>query len=362
MSTLFDYILWRGDLTFENDKFNEIDNMILNMILYVDLGSVLKESEKRSPITLREIADRYYSVEENSEKSLGLIMPSSKIHRLFREASECRRFADIEMTEYISDTSIEGVYQFCGATFNLKNGEILVAFRGTDDSIVGWREDFTLSFMDEIPSQKKAVEYLDRAARKNIGKQIYVGGHSKGGNLAVYSAVNSKPSTRKRIIYAYSNDGPGFSSEMVNSKKYLEMAPKIFLLVPQSSLVGVMFDNGKSFEIVKSKYYGLLQHDGFSWELEGPKFVKLSRLSNRGEKNEAEFKRKMKNMSLEERKKFVETFFGLLEKTGATTLSELSESKLKSISSILKSLTEFEKEEREMMQSIIMKLISSEKE
>lgn len=355
MSDLFDYLTWRGDLSFSSAPLGEIDNLIFDMIVYIDFESFLDLSDGRRS-SLSDAAEIFFSNDKYCKKEIGLIFPTAKTYKLFESASKCDRFSSVEISDYTNRVSIEDGYQFCAAVFHLSEDSMFVSYRGTDDTIVGWHEDFKLSYLDEIPSQKMAVEYLCEVSGKYPNKKIYVGGHSKGGNLAVYAGINAPETVRDRIVRVYNNDGPGFSEEVINSEKYRAMSPKIEVLIPHSSLVGTMFDNG-DFKVVKSSQRGLLQHDGFTWELCGPRFVKLIKLSNRGLRNELQFKAAMKNMSLDERREFVEMFFGVLEKTEAETLSELSESKLKNLSVILKTLGGLDKEQKEMMQILIMKLL-----
>ncbi len=355
VDSIFDYIKWRGDLSFSENTVNEIDNMIFNMLVYIDFDKIGKENSENN-IDLKTAEKIYFSDKENEEKKIGIIIPTQKIYKMFREMVKYRRFAEVEVSDFVNDISIENEYQFCAVTFHLSDKLMFVSFRGTDDTIVGWHEDFNLSYIKAVPSQRFSVEYLNKVASKYPEKNIYVGGHSKGGNLAVYSAVHCDNCIKERIIKVYNNDGPGFSEEMIQSDAYKEMEKRLVNFVPQSSMVGMMFSHGK-IKIVKSRQKGIFQHDGFSWELYGPRFIRLEKLSNRGVKNERQFKASMSRMSLEDRQKFVTMFFDILGETGAKTLEELTESSLKNISVVLKTINSLDKPQKEMMQTLVVKLL-----
>lgn len=356
MASIFDYLEWRGDLSFSENKLTEIDNIIFNMLVYLNLDCINnKNQDKNKAVNLKIASELFFSDPSNNDRKIGLIIPTKKIFKLFVESVKYKRFAEVIYSDYVNDVNIEGEYQFCAVTFHLPGDCLFISFRGTDDSIVGWHEDFNLSYLEKVPSQQKAAEYVNKISESYPGKSLYIGGHSKGGNLAVYAAVHCNYDTQKKIIHVFNNDGPGFSKEMIESDNFKNISDRIDTFVPQSSFFGTMFEHGE-IKIVKSKQHGIFQHDGFSWELKGPEFIKLSKLSEHGLKNEAQFRAGMENMSLDERKKFVSMFFEIIEKTGATSLEDLNESKLKSISVILKTINGLDKSQREMMQTLLLKL------
>jgi hypothetical protein len=219
--------------------------------------------------------------------------------------------------------------QFSAMAFALENGDTVVVYRGTDDSIVGWRENFNMSFIYPVPAQKEAVAFLEYVASKTNGR-IYVTGHSKGGNLAVYAGVKASAQARQRIEKIYSNDGPGFDQAFISGTDYKSMRGKIVSILPQSSIVGMLLENVNNYTVVKSNSVGLFQHDGLSWAVMGDKFIHLDSLTKNSQKVDQNMKKMLAGMTREERQHFVEALFDAIEsQTGATTLTELNSDKMK---------------------------------
>ena len=358
MSTVFDYLKWRGDLSFSDSRPNEIDSVIFSMISYLDYDKLCAGEVK----TLRAAADGYCTDGKYDSVDLGFIMPSKQINRMFCEMAETKRFAGLTITDFDARTSDEEVYQFGALTFHMPGRQMMIVFRGTDDSLAGWREDCCLSFLDEIPAQRMAIEYLERVAAKYPEERIYLTGHSKGGNLAVYSAVKCAEEVQGRIARAYCLDGPGFSREMIASPAYRKMQRKLRIIVPQSSFVGTMFEKGEKYTVIKSTARGIIQHDPYSWELDGPAFIRLPELSEKGKKNEEQFRVGMARMSAKEKQDFVDTMFNILASTGAKTLSDLADRGLVNLVAVVKTYGGLDKQTKEMMLTLFLKLFDLKRE
>ena len=354
MSEIFDYLKWRGDLSFSKVALCEVDSVIFSMLAYVDLAELCASGE----VTVAEGAKRFC----REERELGLIMPTKQIRRMLFEMAKTRRFGKIVITDAVSRISEREGYQFAAASFLLTGKSLLISFMGTDDSIVGWREDCCLAFLDEIPAQRMATEYLLAVAEKYPDRQIYLTGHSKGGNLAIYSAVKCADRLSDRIAGVYCNDGPGLSRKMIESEEYAVLQPKLHVLLPKSSFIGIMFEKGEKFSVVDCPKGGLYQHDPFCWVLDGAKFKKLDSLSTKGLKNERVFRERMEKMSLDEKKELVEGVFEIIESTGAKTLTELTRQAPKRLVSLIKTYTELDKEKREMITLLLFRLLGLKKE
>ena len=191
MPNVLDYLEWRGDLTFTEAPLNEVDNLIFCLLSYVDLDGIVPGTPHDRGITVRAAAAEYcFSHPVTGDRPLGFIIPAD-ILTLFRRMAHTRRFRDLLLTHFVSETSEERQTQFAALTIRLPDEGLFAAFRGTDDTVVGWKEDFNLSFMDEIPAQRRAAEYLNDLDL-TPDTILYVGGHSKGGNLAVWSAVHAE--------------------------------------------------------------------------------------------------------------------------------------------------------------------------
>lgn len=236
--------------------------------------------------------------------------------------------------------------QFSALTVRLPGEQLFVAFRGTDDTIVGWREDFNMCHMDEVPSQRMAAEYLNRLDM-TPDTALYVGGHSKGGNLAVWGAVHAEEGVRRHMAAVYSHDGPGFSEGTVQSDAYRTLSDRIHILLPDDSLVGLLLEHDEEYAIVKSNRKGLFQHDGLSWEVLGGRFRRADTLSPRGIHTDTVIRDHIQGMTKEERRDLIEIIFNLLESTGAKTLTELRQGGTKAIITMIRTFRELSAEEQE---------------
>ena len=211
--------------------------------------------------------------------------------------------------------------QFSAVCVHLPDGRCYLAYRGTDDSILGWKEDFLLSVLDWVPAQRDALEYLERIA-DDVEGELVLGGHSKGGNLAVYAAVHAPEEVQRRIRAVYNNDGPGFRENIQNTEGYGRIADRVFSVLPQHSMVGILLEQCGQPIIVKSAKVAPESHDGFNWELIGTKFVRCEDFSRSAKAFETAIERAIAGKTQAERREFVDAFFLLLTATGAKTLTE----------------------------------------
>ena len=346
MADMIDYIDWRGDLSFAESEFNDIDNLILAQMTMINFKGIVPPPFEEGRISLSDAADIFFSDSERAECSLGLIIPP-ETKELFKKAAGSRRFGQIRLSGYVNHVNPETEIQFSAMTYGILEDGVFVAFRGTDDTIVGWKEDFNLSFLSPIPAQTEAKRYLDNVAAGFDG-DIRVGGHSKGGNLAIYAAVKAEGSTKDKIVRVYNNDGPGFEREFLSSPEYEEMEDRISVIIPQSSVVGMLFENRGKISIVESTESGLLQHNPFSWQVKGNSFVILDNLAEDGKRISKVINDWSARMDIETRKRFVDGVYKILTATEATTLAELNADKY----AIVRALKETDKETRSMVMSV----------
>jgi len=326
--SIYEYLNWRGDLTFDTVPLGEVDNLIFSAISYVDFDGVV--SEELSPIrppVLLSVTKNYLRTQPKFVKRMGLIIPREIITVLVR-AAKTPRFGLCRPFGYVNRICDEEQKQFSAISFRLPTGDTFVTFRGTDDTLVGWKENFNMSFMHPVPAQTEALQYLESVASRTSGN-IYVGGHSKGGNLAVFAAVKASQTTRDRIIAVYNNDGPGFDRKFIEGNDYKQMSPKIHTLVPQTSVVGMLLEHEENYTVVKSNSTGLLQHNGLSWEVMGGSFVHLDEVDEESKSIDRSLKAWLETLSPEQRAQFVDNLYEALVSTNAKTLSELSSDKTK---------------------------------
>ena len=323
MSDIFDYLKWRGDLSFSAAPLCEVDALIFAELSYIRLGGIVSARTRGQGISLKNAARRYFDSYRGKEISLGKLFPDS-ILKLLRVAADTKRFSEVRVLGYRDVLDETRGVQFSALTFLLDDGTYCVAFRGTDDSILGWKENFRMSFCREIPSQTHALRYLKRVAKNNAGASLVVCGHSKGGNLAVWAAVHAEKEVRDAVKAVYNFDGPGFLRDVKSSEGYRDIEKRINTIVPERSIVGMFFYDGARYRTVKSSAKGLYQHDAMSWLTEPRGFTPAVDIDPEYKKVNKKLSRWMANMSDAERKAVVESLFGLLYSTKATTLTELA--------------------------------------
>lgn len=338
MSNIIDYIKWRGDLSFEASPFNPVDNLIFSELSYMDFGKILG-NEAKAPIAT--IAKDY--LQSQQKDALGLLL-TGDFHLMLELMATSTRYKNLVIKNCLEITDQAREIQFFAMTIELNPREAYIVFRGTDDTIVGWKEDFKMSFLDTIPAQEEALNYLNRITQTHKYKQLYIGGHSKGGNLAVYAAIHSSPSAKKKIGNVYNNDGPGFSKELLNTDDYRAISDRIITLIPQSSIIGMLLEHEESYQVVKSTQKGALQHDGFSWEVMGGDFDYLSTVDDDCIMVDMTVRKVLSTMSLEQREDFTNILFEIISVNENRTLIELKNDGFKSLYAMIKNYKSLDKE------------------
>ncbi len=358
MPNLLDYLDWRGDLSFAASPFNDVDNLIFSMLSFLHLGDIVPETVAEGPVRLDNCC-RLFAEKYPEGEPLGVLIPAVT-EELFRRAAESVRFREVYLTCFRDELDEEENKQFAAVTFILPDNSLFIAYRGTDDTLVGWHEDFQLSFLSPTPSQQAASSYLCEIGRLFRGA-IRLGGHSKGGNLAIYAAVQAEGELRERIVRAYSNDGPGFTEEMIHAEAYRTMEDRLLTLLPQSSIVGMLLEQSGPYQVVKSTNMRLLQHDPFSWQILGPQFVPVPALSPEAVAGGERIRRWLSLMSPAERHIFTEVFFHVLEAGNAKTLTDLTADSLRNLSAMIKSVHELPPEAKSQMVGFLKILAGSGK-
>lgn len=348
MANIFDYIKWRGDISIDKVDFNEIDNLILARLAYFPFDRILNPQEK---ITIAIAYERFL---ENNDYSK--ILQKEDID-LFPELAKSKRFKNLCLTNYINKIELEQEKQFSAITIELPDKTIYVGYKGTDNTIVGWKEDFNMSFRDFVPAQADAKDYLEEIAKQYKGK-IRIGGHSKGGNLAVFAAAFCMPKIQKRIIEVYNNDGPGFSDNITKSENYKAIIEKVHTYVPQSSVVGRLLNHEEKYTVVKSTQVGIMQHDLYSWQLMRGKFIYLEKVTNGSELVDKTIKDWLKQVSPEQREQFIDILFQILGSTQAKTLSEFNSKGIKNAKVLLTSYKNIDEESKQIINKTISSLFS----
>ena len=357
---MMDYLAWRGDLDFGACPLNEVDALILCQLSYMKFDGLVRPDfakTKEKSLTLAKLAKAFEAAPDYEERSnMGAVInPLSP--ELLKEAGKSRRFGELEVSAFINKIDELNDEQFSAVTFSCGRTWNFIAYRGTDDSIVGWKEDCQLAYMDSVPAQLDALAYFGAAAEALKGN-FYLGGHSKGGNLALYSAAKAEGKLQKRILTVYDNDGPGFPEDFFSSPGYLAVADRIRTFVPRLSIVGMLFSNGGNYVTVENELKDMvMQHDPFSWQAGPLSFVVCDKLGDESEFVGKTLNEWFRTLSTEEKKVFVESVFQVLEGSNAKTNFDLTKNWFESLVGMKKTLDALPKSSRETMRKNIQLLV-----
>ena len=350
MADLFDYLSWRGDLTFDKVPFNKIDALLLAHLTYCIYDGVVNESFSARKSFAQVAKD--FSKTKDYEKRINIgFLINKRTTELMFKAAESERFRNVELCGFKNIYSEENVEQFAAITY-LIEGKPVIALRGTDDTIVGWKEDFNIAWIPQIPAQKDALEYFEAAGKAFKGDFILTG-HSKGGNLVINTAVNCGKSLQKRVAEVYNFDGPGFAQEFFETEEYKAVEDKIHSFYPGFSVVGMIFHHPKNFEIVKSEGFAFWQHDALNWQLMGSDFINEADFSEESRIFYKGFNEWIDQLDTEQKKKFVETMFCILEASGAKTNNEIEQEALKATAKMIAAYAELDRSRRSEMRNIM---------
>ena len=324
MANMIDYLVWRGDFTLEQTPWCAIDALIAASLSYLNFHGM----DNAAGWTLSE-AKRIDLLQKDPGSPT---FPNRE--RMFEVMADCARFSECRMHHFIALTDPEREMQFSAMCLDLPDGTMAVAFRGTDNTLVGWKEDFNMAYQPVVPAQEAAAYYLKRAAEIN-DRPLRLVGHSKGGNLSVYAATCAAEAVQNRIQEIYSFDGPGLCREMAENLGYAKIREKIRSYIPQTSIIGMLMEYYRPYTVVRSSASGISQHDPMTWEVYGPRFVELEKVDQSAMVICETLHEMLENSPPEERGIFVETLFHYLESTKATRMSEVTREKLKSLVAIM---------------------------
>ncbi len=326
MANVSDYIKNYGNISFKDKPFCDEDNVAMCMSFYMPLDKVVSPSFDEEPKPFGIACRELFAYRGNKHKPVGLVLVK-EISRLLMDMAARKRFSEVKVLACTDNFSKSPAVQFNAGTFLLPNGDIVVLFRGTDDTLVGWKEDVDMLASDSgIPSEKLSVDYLAEVAKRFDG-DIIVCGHSKGGYVAQYAVLNSPKEVRDRIKYLYNNDGPGFKNyDYLGSDVYNELLPRYRHFIPQSSFIGMMLMHDDDYTVVKSNgLIGPLQHDLRTWQFKGDKLITCDDVSAVGKVTDLVFHDLIRSLS-EEQIDAVETAVGeIFEATGQRGLLDVKE-------------------------------------
>lgn len=350
MANILNYVCVEGNLTFKEFPFNEVDNLILSEIAYINLDNIYYKN-----ISIKTAIDLYLN--ENTEKEILKQFSISKNPIiLFKKIALSKRFGNLKIINYQNIFSKTIEKQFSAMLFSLSINTCYVAFRGTNGSLIGWKEDLNMSFMQPIPSQIEAVNFVNKNIPLKYTK-IYLGGHSKGGNLAIYAGVKCRRLLKFKIQKIYNNDGPGFDDDFINSQDYLKTLSKIETIMPESSIVGLLLEHKEKYKIIESDSSWLWQHDALSWQVYYNHFIEAKCINKVNINFNKGLNDWLKSISKDERALFIDTIFDCLDKSGIKSIDDILKFKVYKIPKLLKNFYQINPETRKMIVSFFKDLI-----
>lgn len=393
MGNIIDYAR-EEQRSFEELPFNEVDALILAQLAYEDIPRLvpalddernmygtfrgrmhhfpmdrhnLRQSAKallRAPfsaITLKQMDEVLHggadSACQHQVHAVNFTDPAI-MHSFVRTIAANPRFSGLRVGAFAERFDTDEQTQTAALTFLLPDGTLVLSFRGTDDSLVGWKEDFNMAFQYPVPAQRMAADYICAVAKLWPGDMILTG-HSKGGNSAVYAAMNAPAKIRKRIAAVYSLDGPGFPEHVVTSEPYLSTVSKVHKIVPDSSIIGMVLETPEPCVVVKADCEGLMQHFAFAWQVDGDAFVRVDDIAPSSHEFNSSFNRWMTGLSREEREHAVDALFQVIHASGATTFSGLIASMPLSLPSMIGAIVGLTPDERKHLMEAMRMLAAA---
>lgn len=348
MSNIIDYVHKYGSYTFTERPLNEVDSLVLCQLAYLDFRNYVPGLEKRNaPVRIQEIY-----ADENWRQILEGYWYKEDNAALFEAAVTSVRFGSLKMNYYINIVNEKEQAQFSAITYVLEDRNCYLAYRGTDATIIGWKEDLNMAFTKPIHSHHLSVEYMDRVAGY-IGGDFYAGGHSKGGNLAVYAAMNCQEITRQSLLKIYNNDGPGFRPEVLENANYKEVEEKIFKFIPKSSMVGVLLESEGEYEVVESRSIGMFQHNSYSWKVKDAAFVRAGSRTDFNKFRDAALNEWILSLSEEDIHALVDTIYDVIAASEAKNIFELGADWKNALQSMTSAFKELSEETRKVISQMI---------
>ena len=341
----------RGDLTFSQSDFNCVDALILSQIAYNNIEGLVSPDFKEKE-SLKELANAFTATKNYETRCNMGAMINPLTPKLLEAAAQSRRFGKIKVCGFINKIDEKAIEQFSAITYQLEKQRYVIALRGTDDTLVGWYEDFNLGYMDEVPAQKDTRIYVQNAMATLKGNFI-ITGHSKGGNLCVKGGMSVPAKSIGRLEAVYNFDGPGFFAPVYERPEFQRIKDKVFAFFPEFCVVGMMFEHTKNYRIVECSADGILQHDPFTWNVAGPVFETVSSFDEASEIFYSSFNAWAARLTAQERKKFIDTLFDVFYASGVKTNYEIDQNKIVCGTKMLAKLAELDEVERKAVMRAI---------
>ena len=358
MKNMLDYIKEFGHVSFEERAFSEIDALVLTELEYLPLEKVVPSDENgENFVTVKEIAE-YMKEHKKQLFDENPMMMTPERHEVSQIIADAPRFQSMKFFGVVSEWDKDTTKQFAAITVEVEPGVRLVIFRGTDDTLIGWKEDFLMTYSPLVAAQTDAKEYLAKQASLWDG-DLMVSGHSKGGNLALYAAATQEEDVQLRIVDIFCFDSPGLYRSVLETKGYQNIVPLAMRYIPQDALVGLMLESEVPYVIVKSDAVGAMQHSAMTWGIEDGQFIKVDKLTKNSLLNDQTFKKWTESVSDEELELFWNVFFELLFTVGIETVNDVYGQFMHYVQEFLKAAGEMDEEKRELLTRVALLLVST---
>ncbi len=352
MGTILDYIKEYGDDTFAERPMNEVDSLVLNQFAYLKFDGIVPGVEEEKP----SVTIGYLNEHQDKEKLFADERYREPNTELFEGMLQSKRFGTLRMNAYVNMIETHNQTQFSAITYILDDKTVYIAYRGTDETIIGWKEDFNLAFSKPVPGQTRSVKYLNQVAAQ-FGGDFYVGGHSKGGNFAVYAAMNCCKEIQNRILKIYNHDGPGFRPEIRESGHYEQIADRVVKIIPHSSLVGMLLEShADGYIVVESKTFGLLQHNPYTWLVEEDCFVQADDIYKGCRFRDDALNEWILSLDEEHMRSFVDTLYEVVAASNVETVIDFSADWKKNMAAVINAFKELDVETTTMLKRLVSSL------
>lgn len=354
MSTIFDYLDYVAYDSIYDRPFKELDILALTELTYLPFDRIVPQGDTTN------IEVRLSDAAELVDRTTDFIVTDQHL-QLVDVLATSKRFKNLKLLNYVDEYDPDVQKQFAAMTYRLTMDVYLVVFRGTDDTLIGWKEDFHMTYMDHVPSQRRAASYLQHVMKEFPRGRFMVAGHSKGGNLAAYACSYLPDHLIERVDAIYCYDAPGLNKAIIETEGYQRIAHLVHRFVPQGSIVGMMLEVPEPATIFKSRAFGgIAQHDAFTWMVEKDGFVTLDQTSPDSQQMDETLKQWVRETSADERKKFFDTFFGIFLDAGITSINDLMNLKnFSKIKEIFQNAQDLDPTEREMLERLAKQLIDT---
>ena len=309
MANIIDYVQWRGDIPLDQVPFGAIDALILSYLAYMPFAGILNSGMQGEGTSLSDAAQALLTL--NAQEHSKLAYSEKEDRQLLAALRESVRLRGARMIGYVDQYDRATQKQFSAVAFLLGDGTAFVAFRGTDDTLVGWKENFNMTFDREVASQRDAVTYVE-ALYKARGLPLRLGGHSKGGNLAVYAGMFCPERVCEAICAVYNFDGPGFNEEIAASDAFTRLGGRVRTFVTQSSLIGILLWHNEPFTIIRSDSVSVFQHNVYTWQLMGGRFIELEQRTGSSLFADRTLKRWLGGMPPQQREAFINGVYSVI--------------------------------------------------